>query len=93
MGLEQCMLVRFSKKTGKIDTTLECVGNAMLRLWALQNTEPSKECLIFSRVTGKILYRVVGRKDNFPRMDESTKGDLGNISDYCEDFLDVLGVQ
>lgn len=88
--LEKCILVRFSKRTGKIDTTMEGWGNAMMRLWALQNTTPTKECLIFTKESGQILYRVVGIKNGFPRVDDSTDGALGFIQDYCPGLLEVI---
>ena len=31
-------LIRFSKKTGKIDTTMTAIGRGMIQMWALQNT-------------------------------------------------------
>lgn len=68
---------------------MDGLGNAMMRLWALQNTPQSKECLIFSMESGQILYRVVGGKD-FPRVDDATHGELGHINDYCEGLLEVL---
>ena len=88
--LEQSVLVRFSKKTGKIDTTLEGIGNAMMKLWALQNTPKTKECLIFSKVSGDVIAHCVGDESGFPKFFDGNKDDLGNIEDYCEGLLEAV---
>ena len=61
------ILFRCSKRTGKIDTTMTGLGSALMRLWALQNTTSSKECLIFIRDTGELVFHIEGTKSNFPR--------------------------
>ena len=65
-GLNVCVLFRFSKKTGKVDTTMTAMGKALLQMWALQNTTTSKRTLIFDRETGKCLFAASGTKDGFP---------------------------
>ena len=41
-------LVRFARKSGKIDTTLEAgYGPAMLKLWALEHTTKTKDTIVF----------------------------------------------
>ena len=83
--LREYMLVRFSKKTGKIDACLEGMGKGLLKLWALQNTtSKSKDTIVFDKVTGEIDTYYEGTGD-FP---EITKG--GNIEDYCEGFLAAI---
>ena len=77
-------LVRFSRKTGKIDTSLEALGNALLRMWALQNTTKGKDTIIFDKETGEIVEYLEGTGD-FPKI---TKG--GNIREYCEGLLEAI---
>lgn len=79
-------LVRFSKKTGKIDTTLTALGNAMLRLWAMQNTTSSKQCLIFCVEDGRVIFKSDGKKDDFPTI--TWEEDLGYIDEYCDGLLE-----
>jgi hypothetical protein len=68
--LQVHVLLRYSKKTGKIDTTMTGLGTGMMQLWALNNTSPSKECVIINRETGDVVYRTSGRKDNFPDVED-----------------------
>lgn len=79
-------LVRFSKKTGKIDTTIEGLGTALLKLWALNNTTPTKECLILN-CYGQVLFHTVGKKNDFPDVLEPENE---HINEYCEGLLEVL---
>ena len=37
-------LIRFSKKTGKVDTSMTAIGKGVIQLWALQNTTKTKAC-------------------------------------------------
>lgn len=75
------VLFRCSKKTGKIDTTMTGMGSALMRFWALQNTTSSKECLIFVRDTGELVFHARGNKEsNFPVIVKHT------TIPSCEDF-------
>lgn len=80
---ETFVLVRFTRKSGRIDTTLEAVGNALLKLWALRNTTKTKDCIIFSKTTGQVVYYTEGT-GNFPDVQDK---DLGNIEKYCPGLL------
>lgn len=80
--MEVYVLFRANKKSGKIDTTMTALGNAMLQLWALQNTTSSKQCFIFERSTGKLVFATSGTKDGFPKVKDARKhGDLGTCDD------------
>ena len=81
--MEEYVLVRFSKKTGKIDIVMESITKSMLKLWALQNTTKTKDTIIFSEVTGDVVFYAEGTAD-FP---EVKKENLGNIEDYCKGLL------
>ena len=83
MELKTYCLVRFTRKSGKIDTTLEGLGSGMLRMWALQNTTKTKDTIIFEKDTGIVCWYYEGTGD-FPKIDEE---DLGHIDDYCPGML------
>lgn len=59
-------LVRFSKKTGKIDTTMTAIGRGLIQLWALQNTPQSKACVIIDLTSREIFAEYVGATGGFP---------------------------
>lgn len=81
--MEVYVLFRASKKTGKIDTTITAMVSSMLMLWAMQNTTSSKQCLVFERESGKLVYATSGTKDGFPEVRDARKhGDLGICEDY-----------
>ena len=62
------VLFRFSKKTGKIDTTMTGMGSALMQMWALQNTTKTKGCFICERDTGKVVFMTTGTKEGFPKV-------------------------
>lgn len=66
--LKEYVLVRASKKTGKVDKQLEALGKAMLALWALQNTPKSKMCVIAEKDSGLILEKYIGTESGFPKV-------------------------
>ena len=59
-------LIRFSKKTGKIDTTMTAIGKGMLKLWALQNTTKTKACVIVDVDERTTVAEYVGTDNGFP---------------------------
>ena len=84
--LKTYCLVRFARRSGKIDTSLEGIGSGMLRLWALQNTTKTKDTIIFEKETGKVCWYYEGTGD-FPKISDYESEALGNIEDYCEGLL------
>jgi hypothetical protein len=80
MELKTYSLIRFARKSGKIDMTLEGLGSGMLRMWALQNTTKTKDTIIFEKDTGIVCWYYEGTTSGFPKIDED---DLGHIDDYC----------
>ena len=86
MEIKTYCLVRFNRKSGKIDTTLEGLGSGMLRLWALQHTTKTKDTIICEKDTGKVCWYFEGTED-FPKIDDK---DVGYIDDYCPGLLKVL---
>lgn len=73
------VLFRFSKKTGKIDTTMTGVTSGLMIMWALNNTTKSKMTLIFNRETGRCIFSATGTADGLPEIE---KGDLGSCEEY-----------
>lgn len=77
------VLFRSSQKTGKIDLTMTAKGKALLQLYAMQNTTPTKQIMIFERSTGNLVFATKGRKGNLPQVRKSkVDGDLGVCDDY-----------
>lgn len=75
------VLLRFSKKTGKIDTTMVGMGTALMRMWALNNTTKTKACFIVERDSGEIEFATYGTED-FPKVKDSNEKRIGNIEDF-----------
>lgn len=61
-------LVRFSKKTGKIDTTMTAIGRGMIQLWALQNTTKTKATVIVDIDERTVFSEYIGTADGFPEV-------------------------
>ena len=59
-------LIRFSKKTGKVDTSMTAIGKGVIQLWALQNTTKTKACVIVDIDERRIVSEYVGTSDGFP---------------------------
>lgn len=66
-------LVRFSKKTGKIDTTMTALGRGVIQLWALQNTTKTKACVIVDIDERSIFAEYVGTAAGFPEVRKSAE--------------------
>ena len=88
-NLAPCMLVRFSKKTGKVDICMDALGHALLDLWGLQNTTKAKATFVFEKSSGMILAKYLGTADGFPECEFPTDP-TDNIEDYCPGFLSVM---
>ncbi len=82
--LDTFVLVRFSRRTGKIDTSMEGIGSALLRFWALQHTTRTKDCIIFSKTTGEVVFYTAGTDTGFPHIEDKN---LGHIDEYCPELL------
>lgn len=80
-------LVRFSQKTGKIDTTMTAMGRGMIQLWALQNTTKTKACVIVDIDDRAIFAEYVGTADGFP---EIRKDPAEFEFDLPEELFDIF---
>ena len=58
------VLIRCSKRTGKIDTTMTGMGKALMQMWALQNTTKSKITYIIERESGNIVGAYLGNGED-----------------------------
>ena len=86
--LKRYFLVRFNRRTGKIDTSMNAWGNALLRLWALQNTTAkSKDTIVFDE-DGWIHTYYEGTGD-FPKVTEYYKLGFIHISTFCVGLLEA----
>ena len=59
-------LVRFNKKSGKIDMTMTALGKGVIQMWALQNTPKTKACVIVDIDEHKVVSEYIGTADGFP---------------------------
>lgn len=84
------VLFRFSKKTGKIDTTMTGVTSALMQMWALQNTTKSKMTLIFNRETGRCIFSATDTANGLPEIE---KGDLGSCEEYGISLEDLQAIK
>lgn len=61
-------LVRCSKKTGKIDTTMTGLGSGMIKMWALQNTPKNKVTVIVDIDERYVIAEYIGTESGFPEI-------------------------
>ena len=80
MEMKGYVLFRFSKKTGKIDTTMTGLGSAMMQMWALNNTTKTKACFVVERDSGEVVFATYGTADGFPKVKKGKE--CGNIVEY-----------
>ncbi len=64
-------LIRFSKKTGKIDTTMTAIGRGLIQMWALNNTPQTKACVIVDLDTREVFAEYDGAPGGFPEIRKS----------------------
>ena len=89
--LRKHYLVRFNRKSGRIDTTMEALGFATLKLWGIQNTTGGKDTIVFDAETGKIAAYYEGTAaGEMPIIDEP---DDENIEKYCSGLLEALNAE
>ena len=80
-------LIRFNKKTGKIDTTMTALGRGMIQLWALQNTMENKATVIVDIDERKAFAEYIGTEDGFPEI----RKDPANFEyDIPEELFNIL---
>ena len=83
--------VRFNRRNGKIDKTLSGLSNALLRLWALQNTTKSKDTIIFDEDGLVIMYfEGTGDFPNITKYGEDSEEGIHFIDEFCEGLLEKI---
>ena len=81
-------LIRFSKKTGKIDMTMTALGKGMIQLWALQNTPKTKVCVIVNIDERRTVAEYIGTNDGFPEIHKEEDDFEYNLPDELWHFFD-----
>lgn len=74
-------LIRFNKKTGKIDTTMTALGKGMIQLWALQNTTKTKACVIVNINERCTMAEYIGTDNGFPEIHKDVEEFEFNLPD------------
>lgn len=77
------VLIRFRKKTGKIDLVLESQDASLLEQWAMKNTSKTKDTIVFNKGNGDLECYLEGT-DTTPLAHNEP---LGNIEKYCPGLL------
>lgn len=80
-------LIRFSKKTGKIDTTVTALGRGMIQLWALQNTTKTKATVIVDIDEREVIAEYIGTEDGFPEVRKNAESFEFEMPDELFDIL------
>ena len=81
-------LIRFSKKTGKIDTTMTGLGSGMIKMWALQNTSKTKATVIIDIDERYTVAEYVGTDNGFPEIRNHPNDFEFNLPDELWDVFD-----
>lgn len=84
--MKNYFLVRFNKKSGKIDTTMSAMGCAMLKLWGLQHTTKTKDTIVFDE-DGMIVCYYEGTGD-FPKVCDDLNGK--HVDGLCNGLLEAV---
>lgn len=87
-------LIRFSKKTGKIDTTLTSLGKGLIQMWALENTTKTKVCIIVDIDERIIISEYIGTDNGFPEIiKESDRFEYDIPDELYEEFKRNRAIQ
>lgn len=88
--MERFCLVRFSRKTGKIDTSMYGYSSALMQMWALNNGKKSKDMILFSLEDGKIKKYYEGVQATGSSWPKEVPVTHDNIRDYCPGMLEAV---
>lgn len=72
------LLLQYNKKTGKVFKEMDAYGNALMRMWALNNTPKSRNTVIINCETGDCEWLFEGKENDMP----TVKQNVG----ICDDF-------
>ena len=87
-SLKTYYLVRFNRRTGKIDTSMEALGCALLRLWALNNTTKTSQVTFIFDEDGFLDWTFSGKTNDFPTVKKIDGAE--HIDSYCEGLLEAM---
>lgn len=82
-------LIRFIKKTGKVDKAMTGLGKGLIQMWALQNTTKTKACMIVDLDERKAVSEYVGTEDGFPEIHKTQEDFEFNVPDNIFDYFDI----
>lgn len=74
------VLLRASKRTGKVNKCMTGITSALMTMWALNNTPKTMITLIIERDTGIIKECFTGTADGMPKREKIAPGTS------CEEF-------
>lgn len=74
------VLLRASKKTGKVNKCMTGITPALMKMWGMQHTRKNDITLIIERDTGRIIEVFTGTPDGYPKR-ENIKTDA-----HCTDM-------
>lgn len=80
-------LIRFSKNTGEIDTTMTGLGRGVIQLWAVQNTPTNKASVIVDIDERKVFSEYIGTEDGFPEIRKDPETFEYDLPDELFDIL------
>ena len=80
--------ILFNRKSGKIVRTIEAFSGAMLKMYGLNNTSPSRDYLIFDGDTGVVEFYCEGKKDDFPNICDDMIGK--SVDDFCAGLREAI---
>lgn len=86
--MSEYVLLRFNRRTGKIDTTLTGYSKGMLTMWGLNNTTATKDTVVFDKDSGEICAYLEGKKGDMPKICKDMVG--LNVEALCEGILEQL---
>lgn len=80
--------ILFTRKSGRVVKMLEQgFGDAMLKLWAMNNTSSSRDCIIFDE-QGIVTAYFEGKKDDLPNICKDVVGT--SVEDFGFDLKEIL---
>lgn len=68
------VLLRASKRTGKVNKCMTGITSALMKMWALNNTRKNDITLIIERDTGRIEECYTGTADGWPKREKLKPG-------------------
>ncbi len=80
--------VLFQRKSGKIVKCIESCSSAMLKMYALNNTSPTRDFVVFDGATGEISFYCEGKKNDFPTICRDMEGK--NIDELCAGLREAM---